>query len=136
MGIVRERRKTGRSVMNTSTQYTFMKPIGMHSKDLPVKKRPIISSAVFLLTRRQRSLHYDITELGFELKPLCSVAMMARLSEIPLNKCTIKRSAIVGQKLACVPQLCVSASAHSAAAAENCGSPPEQSFPGLESLIS
>lgn len=135
MGIVREGRKTERSVMNTSTQYTCMKPIGRHNKDLPTEKAHRQFCCVFLLTRRQRSLHYNITELGFELKPLCSAALTARLSEIPFSKCTTKRPAIVGQKLACVPQLCVSASTHSAAAAENCGFTPEQSFPGLESLV-
>lgn len=123
------------SVMDTSTQYTCMKPISMHSKDLPVKKGPSSFCCVFLLTRRQRSLHYDIAELGFELKPLCSVAMMARLSEIPLSKCTIKRPAIVGQKLACVPQLCVSTCTHSAAAAENCGSPPNRAFQDWNLLL-
>ena len=135
MGIVREGRKTERSVMNTSTQYTCMKPIGMHNKDLPTEKAHRQFCCVFWLTRKQRSLHYNINELGFKLKPLCSAALMARLSEIPFSKCTIKRPAIVGQKLACVPQLCVSVSTHSVAAAENCVFTPEQSFPGLESLI-
>lgn len=130
-----KRGKEARSVMNTSTQYTCMKTIGMHNKDLPTEKAHRQFCCVFLLTRRQRSLYYNITELGFKLKPLCSAALMARLSEIPFSKCTIKRPAIMGQKLACVPQLCVSTSTHSAAAAENCGFTPEQSFPGLESLI-